>query len=543
MGRVRFCILGPLEVTDGGGRPLELRGARVRAVLAMLLVHANEAVPASRIVGELWPDQPEDRAAASLQVRLSQLRKALRAAGEPDRLVTRPPGYLIRASADEIDALRFARLTAEGGAAAAAGHAETAVARFTEALGLWRGGALADIQAAPFAVAETARMEEARLAALEALLEARLACGSHREVIGELEALTAAHPLRERLWSQRMIALYRAGRQAEALRAYGDVRSVLVSELGIEPGPELREVHRGILRQDPGLAAPARPGAVSEAPPPTRYARSDDGVHIAYQVIGDGEHDIIAVPGIISHLDLWWEDRVSARFFRRLASLGRLIMFDKRDTGLSDRTAGPSTLQQRMTDVQAVMRACGSQRATLFGYSEGGPMSLLFAATYPQRVRSLILGAASARWLPAPGYPCGQQTELIVSALERLAAGRWGQGDSIELYAPSVAGLAQARQAFARWERISVSPSDLLRMLDLIRAIDVRGVLPAIHAPALVIQRADDRITPPCHGRYLAAHLAHARYFEQPGDHVLWLGDTDAMFARIEQFLDETRRP
>jgi pimeloyl-ACP methyl ester carboxylesterase len=260
-------------------------------------------------------------------------------------------------------------------------------------------------------------------------------------------------------------------------------------------------------------------------------------VHIAYQVLGQGDRDIVIVPGLISHLDLWWEDPYAARFYRQLASLGRLIMFDKRDTGLSDRAAGEDTAEQRIDDVRAVMRACGSDRAVLFGYSEGGPMSIMFVATYPERVTALILGAASARWPAAPGYPCGQQTEEMISAIEELAARRWGQGDSIDWYAPSLAGSGAARRSLARWERMAASPNAILRMMRMIRQIDVREVLPGIGVPALVIQRGQDRITPPCHGRYLAAHLPDARYFEQPGDHLLWLGDTDAMFGQIREFL------
>jgi DNA-binding SARP family transcriptional activator/pimeloyl-ACP methyl ester carboxylesterase len=543
-GKVEFRILGPLEVT-AGGQSLEVGGARTRAVLAMLLVHANRVVSADRLAAELWPGHPADRAVANLQVRLSELRKALRSAGEADRLVTRPPGYLLRVASEELDALRFAELAAGGDAALAAGDAVIAAQRLDEALSLWRGPALADVDAAAFARAEAARLEETRLAALESRVEAMLACGRHRELIAELETLTAAHPLRERLWSQRMLALYRAGRQADALGAYRDLRAILVGELAIEPSPELRLLHARILRQDPALGRPSGRGARSEgdAPPETRYVQSDDGVHIAYQVLGEGELDIVAVPGLISHLDLWWEDPVTARFFRQLASLGRLIMFDKRDTGLSDRASSDAPLEQRMDDVRAVMRACGSAKAALFGYSEGGPMSILFTATYPERVTSLILGAAAARWPAAPDYPCGHQTEEMISALEALAAHRWGQGDSIEWYAPSRAGSARARQAFARWERMSASPSALLRVIRMIRAIDVRSVLPAIGVPTLIIQRHDDRITPPCHGRYLAEHLPHARYFEQPGDHVLWVGDTDAMFTQIHEFLTAARHP
>jgi DNA-binding SARP family transcriptional activator/pimeloyl-ACP methyl ester carboxylesterase len=541
-GMVEFGILGPLEIA-AGGQPLPVQGARTRAVLAMLLVHANQVVPADQLTSELWAGQPADRATASLQVRVSQLRKALRAAGEADRLVTRPPGYLIRVTPGELDAPRFEQLARDGETALAAGDGALAARRLDEALGLWRGAALADVDDAPFARAEARRLEERRLAALESRAEALLACGRHRELIGELETLTAAHPLRERLWAHRMLALYRAGRQAEALRAYRDLRAILTGELGIEPSPALRELEGRILRQDAALAPPAPgagPGARGEAEPPvTRYARSSDGVHIAYQVVGQGDRDIVIVPGLISHLDLWWEDPYAARFYRRLASLGRLIMFDKRDTGLSDRAVGEDTAEQRIEDVRAVMRACGSDRAVLFGYSEGGPMSILFAARYPERVAALILGAASARWPAAPGYPCGEQTEEMASALENLAVRRWGQGDSIEWYAPSLAGSDAARRSLARWERMAASPSAVLRMLRMIREIDVRDVRPMLGVPALVIQRRQDRITPPCHGRYLATHLPGARYFEQPGDHLLWLGDTDAMFGQIREFLGE----
>ena len=529
-GMVEFGVLGPLEIT-AGGQPLPVQGARTRAVLAMLLVHANQVVPADRLTGELWAGQPAAGAAASLQVRVSQLRKALRPSGEAGRLVTRPPGYLIRVGPDELDAPRFERLARDGETALAAGDGALAVRRLDDALGLWRGPALADVDDAPFARAEAARLEERRLAAVESRAEAMLACGRHQELIGELETLTTAHPLRERLWAHRMLALYRAGRQAEALRAYRDLREILVDGLGIEPSPALRELEGRILRQDAALAP-------SEAATPvTRYARSSDGVHIAYQVLGQGDRDIVIVPGLISHLDLWWEDPYAARFYLRLASLGRLIMFDKRDTGLSDRAAGEDTAEQRIDDVRAVMRACGSDRAVLFGYSEGGPMSILFAAKYPERVSALILGAASARWPTAPSYPCGEQTEEMASALEELAARRWGQGDSIDWYAPSLAGSGAARRSLARWERMAASPNAILRMMRMIRGIDVREVLPGIRVPALIIQRRHDRITPPCHGRYLAAHLPRARYFEQPGDHLLWLGDTDAMFGQIREFL------
>jgi DNA-binding SARP family transcriptional activator/pimeloyl-ACP methyl ester carboxylesterase len=541
-----FRILGPVEVM-ADGQPLELGTARARAVLAMLLVYTNQVVPADRLTEELWPGQPTDRAAASLQVRLSELRKALRSAGEAERLVTRPPGYLLRVMPEELDAARFCELAAAGNAALAAGDAAVAAQRLDGALSLWRGPALADVDSAAFARAEAGRLAELRLTALESRAEALLACGQHRELIAELETLTAAHPLRERLWAARMLALYRAGRQADALRSYHELRAILIEELGIEPGPDLRDLQARILRQDPALGRPARrrTGGEPGAPPQTLYAQTRDGVHIAYQVLGDGERDIVFVPGLLSHVDLVWEDPDTADFYRRLAALGRLILFDKRDTGLSDRAPGDSPLEERMDDVRAVMRACGSQRAALFGYSEGGPMSILFAATYPESVTSLILGSASARWFPAPGYPCGQGAEEMYEALVEIAAHRWGQGESIEWYLPSQAGSPHARQQFARFERMAVSPSAFLRLARMIREIDVRALLPAIHVPTLVIQRLGDRITPPCHGRYLASHIAGARYLEQPGDHSLRFagsGDNEALCAEIADFLASASR-
>ena len=535
---MEFGVLGPLEVT-AGGRSLGLAGARARAVLAMLLVHANQVVSCDQLIEELWPGQP--RAADSLQVRLSELRRVLRSAGEGGRLVTRPPGYLLRVTPGELDALRFEQLAAEGNAALAGGDAVTAARRLDEALRLWRGPALADLDNAPFARMAAGRLEEERLTALESRAEALLACGRHRDLVAELETLTAAHPLRERFWLHRMLALYRAGRQADALRAYRDLRAILIADLAIEPGPDLRDLHARILRQDPALDWPAA-GATGpgDAVPRTRYTQTDDGIHIAYQVLGEGEQDIIFVPGLMSHLELLWEDHETSAFFRRLSGLGRLILFDKRDTGLSDQAPTDMSLEERMEDVRAVMRAAGCGPAVLFGYSEGAPMSLLFAATYPERVTALILGSASARWFPAAGYPCGQGVQEMFEGLHDIAMYRWGQGASIEWYLQSRAGSAHARELFGRFERMAVSPSAFLRMLRMIRDIDVRAVLPAIHAPTLVIQRLDDRITPPCHGRYLASHIAGARYFEQPGDHSLRFaasGDSDALCAEIGDFL------
>ena len=289
----------------------------------------------------------------------------------------------------------------------------------------------------------------------------------------------------------------------------------------------------------------AAPEPLPLAPPQTRYAQTN-GVSIAYQVLGEGEPDIVFVPGVISHLDLLWEDHVTASFFRRLARLGRLILFDKRDTGLSDSSNGGATLEERIDDVQAVMAATGCDSAVLFGFSEGGPMSIVFAASYPERVRALILGAAAARWPSAPDYPCGREADEAIDTLEHIARHRWGMGDTVQLFLPSLADSIHARRLIARYERLSASPSAFLRMLELVRQIDVRPLLPSIRVPTLVIQRLHDRVTPRFHGRYLAEHIPDCRYFEQPGDHSIRFassGDTDALMEELEDFLASVGAP
>ncbi len=258
---MEFRILGPLEVWDGG-REVSLGGPRPRALLAVLLLYPNEVVPADRLIDELWGDESPDRAAAALRVNVSRLRKAL----ARDILTTRSPGYLIRVEPDTLDLHRFERLVDEGRSLLAGGLAADASQRLREGLSLWRGAALADFAYESFAQAATARLEEIRLAALELRIDADLALGRHDELVGELEALVAGHPLRERLRRCLMTALYRSGRQAEALDAYRDARRALVEGLGIEPGSALQELERAILRQDPSLdLAPPAPAARHEA--------------------------------------------------------------------------------------------------------------------------------------------------------------------------------------------------------------------------------------------------------------------------------------
>ena len=264
---IDFCILGPLEVLDDGGT-LPLGGTKQRALLGLLLLHPNETLSTDRLIDELWGEAPPSSAAKAVQARVSRLRKALADSngnGSDHLVVTRERGYELSFDLERLDSHRFERLVAEGRSELAAGRPELAATSLERALSLWRGAPLADLAYEPFAQPEIARLEDLRVAALEQLIEARLALGRHAEVIGQLERLIAEHPYREGLRAQLMLALYRCDRQADALQAYQDARRTLTEDLGIDPGERLRELERAILAQDPALAGPA--GETSELPP------------------------------------------------------------------------------------------------------------------------------------------------------------------------------------------------------------------------------------------------------------------------------------
>ena len=256
---MEYRVLGPLEVRDGA-ESLPLAGAKQRALLALLLVHANHVLSRDRLIDELWGGEPPETAVQSLQVYVSRLRKLLPA----DALLTRPPGYLLEVAPDELDLQRFERLLDAGREALAQGESEEASRLLHDALALWRGPALAEFAFERFAQGEIGRLEDLRLAAVEERIEADLVLGRHADLIGELEALIVENPYRERLRGQLMLALYRSGRQAEALEAYQAARHALVDELGIEPGADLQRLEKAILTQDEALDTPPRPARSAE---------------------------------------------------------------------------------------------------------------------------------------------------------------------------------------------------------------------------------------------------------------------------------------
>jgi len=274
--------------------------------------------------------------------------------------------------------------------------------------------------------------------------------------------------------------------------------------------------------------------------PVTQYAKSGD-LHIAYQVIGDGPIDLVIVPGWVSHIEIVWQEPKAAAFLRRLAEFSRLILFDKRGTGMSDPVSYAPPVDERMDDIGAVMDAAGSQRAALLGYSEGGALALVFAASHPQRISGVIAYASFARILRSPDYRMGFPEGAISEWLATFGRAR-EHGDFYDVVVPSRRGDEEFREWFGRITRQSASP----RMMELFwRAnlmIDIRSLLSSIRVPVLVAHRAEDQLVRVEHGRYLAEHIPGAKYVElDGGDHWPWFGDTETVVQEVEEFLTGTR--
>jgi DNA-binding SARP family transcriptional activator len=516
-----FRILGPLEARNEG-QAVEIGGGKRRALLALLLLHANETVSTDRLIDGLWGSSPPATAAKAVQVHVSALRKTLACAAGDGAVVTREHGYELQLDPDRLDAHRFERLVAEGRAALAAGRAADTANALDQALALWHGRPLADLAFEPFAQRESDRLEDLRVGAHEDRIEAKLALGCHAEVVGQLEQLVAEHPHRERLRAQLMLTLYRCERQAEALRAYQEARRTLVDELGIEPGRRLRELERAILAHDPALGLEATEPTVPEsaradappvpAPSPVRGRASElAAIDTLLAAARDGLQ-LLAIDGKagIGKTILWREGiaRARARGYRVLSC--RAVQAEARLSfaGLADMLAPVEVdayaalpapqrhalevalLRAEADDAVLDPRAIGTGLVSLTtALAARGPLLLAIDDLQwldQPTVRALVFALRRIDDAPVavlatrrPGEP--QPTDALVAAVptERARRVRLGPLDHATLYEllSGEVGPALTRPLLARIER--ASRGNPFYALELARAVKTAPALPA----------------------------------------------------------------
>jgi DNA-binding SARP family transcriptional activator/pimeloyl-ACP methyl ester carboxylesterase len=505
MASTQLLVLGPPRL-ERDAKPLVLPLRRAVALLVYLAVTER---PQSRetLAMLLWPESDHREARGRLRRTLHRLIELL---GDD---VLDVEGDTLRLAADAdlwVDCSAFQDHAAAGLTPrdARAALLEDQIRHLTQAAALY-----VDDFMAGFAVPDSSAWDEwqflqrehlrQRFAqVLELLVDAQGTQGAWEAAAATARRWVGLDPLHEPAQRALMRAYALAGQQAAALRQYQECVRVLDTELGVEPEADTTALYDAIrsrrLTPPPPAAAAGPPpwvpaGLPSTPLPETKYARSGD-VSIAYQVAGDGPLDLVFVMGWVSHLDYFWEEPGFAHFLRQLASFSRLILFDKRGTGLSDRAVGLPTLEERMDDVRAVMDAVGSKRAAIVGASEGGSMSILFAATYPERTAALVLLGCFPRRLWAPDFPWVVTREERAEYWRRLEEGwgslAWAQED-VKRRAPSASSDERFQRWWSTYLRMSASPGAAMAMSRMNAEIDVRHVLSAIRVPTLIIHRSE----------------------------------------------------
>lgn len=524
MTRVRIDVLGPLRV-HVDGLPVAVDGERRRRLLAALVARRGAECSADWLVDVTWDGRSTPAAIATLQSHVAHLRRLLepgRVAGTPWRVVQGASnGYSLAAEQVDVDADRLiAAVQASRGA-----DDDEAVSLIDAALTGVRGEAFGTLGALPAIVGAATALDELVITAREIRLAALVRSGRHAEAIESARALVVAHPLRESNWAELATAQAHIGQQAEALRSLAHLREILRDELGIDPSPAVAALELRVLRQE--LHDRPRPVSSSTATvPATVYAASDDGVHIAYQMLGSGPA-LVAAPPLAQNIEICWQDPNHRRLLEHAARRCTFVHFDKRGTGMSDRVVD-LTLQRRLRDFETVLDDARIERAVLAGVSEAGPLAIAFAAAHPERVAGLVLINTFARATWAPDHPIGTPPEAYAAVTAAWEAG-WGRDATgvVDWFAPSMRDDRDYRAWLAHYMRQSCSPGTLRSINEANGLIDVRPLLADIAVPALVIHRADDRVCGLAHGRHLAAAIPGAELMVVPGaDHLPWIGDT-----------------
>jgi DNA-binding SARP family transcriptional activator/pimeloyl-ACP methyl ester carboxylesterase len=534
---VALSVLGPLAV-EGPSGPVPITGRKTREVLALLALAAPRPLTAAALADHLWDDPPPS-AIKTVQAHVSRARTAVDAAhGEAGRIDGGQAGYRIIAGPAQLDVLAVEDLRRRARIATLAGHDHDAAGWLGEARRRWGGEP--ELPATIAGDAERARLAEEHLLLTEDQLAAEVSAGRPADVVGELQALTTRHPLRERLWELRMTALYRCGRQADAVAAYQTVRRHLRDEVGMEPGAALQALAHGVLRHTLPLTAPARPAAPADVPVEGPHYADCDGVHVAWGVYGTGPTDVLLLNPTFVPIDAYLEEPHLADGIAGLARERRVIVFDRRGLGLSDPVTpeSPPTHGSWTQDAIAVLDAADAGRVHLLANADTGMIAMRLAATQPERIASVTAVNPYARVTVADDYPYGELPSVDIVLRGIRTPDVRPPVDVLTWIAPSVAVDPRFRAWWDAVGRRAASPRTAGLVHRAIMEGDVRDQLPLITAPVLLLSRLDCPSHDLGHARYLAAHLQRATLSEHPDPNGVWfLGDVAWTLDRFAAFV------
>lgn len=540
MTQLKLYILGTPRL-ECQGRMITLSLRKGMALLIYLAV-SRGAYSRDDLASLLWPESDQSRARASLRRTLYHVNKSI--GGE---IIATRSGSICLAPGLKIwtDVECFQNITNEY-SKPVDGAKESdpkTIQRLEDAAAIYKADFLAgfSLPDSPefdeWQFFETERLRGILASLLRQLISSYEAGGNYVEAIAHARRLLSLDELDEAAHRQLMRLYAKSDQQAAALRQYQECARLLDQELGVAPHADTTELYNDIRlqRESPSPAA-------EQHRPEVKYVSSGD-VHIAYLVIGEGPIDIFWVCGYITHIEQGWELPNLASFILKMSSFSRVIIFDRRGVGLSDRVGYPPTLENTLDDMLAVMEATNCRHPVLFGYLEGGPNSLLFTATYPERVSGLILYGTSAKWTRSEDYPWALTHEQYDRWLAAITSD-WGKALTIEIYAPNYAHDPLLREWWAKFLRLSSSPGGLKKVLGVMREIDVRHILSAIRTPTLILHRRGDKIVRVGAARYLAGQIPSAKYVEFEGDdHFFFVGDSQSILLEVETFLQNLGHP
>lgn len=491
--------LGRFQVSVGGGEvPADAwRQRRAAELVKILSLARGQRLHREQVIDALWPELAPDAGAANLHKATHYARRAL---GSRAGIVLRGEQVTLWPDATvEVDAVRFER---DGERALRSGDPD-ACAAVAETYG---GELLPEDRYAEWVAEPRERLRHLYLQLVRR-------AGLWERVVEEEPADEVAHRALMRAYAE-------AGNRSAALEQFWSLRDAL-ARIELEPTSETRLLYHEIARA-PLVASPAQ------------YVRVGE-VSVAYQVVEGGAADVLLIPGWISHLELDWEEPTWVHWCERMTTFARLVRFDKRGTGLSDRPSQPPTLSERMEDALAVLDTVGLEHAHVMGWSEGGPLAVLLAVEHPERVQSLVLYGTQACFRHGPDYPWGATDEERESGSAEVEQ-TWGELALSRLFAPT--GGDRFARSWAAYSRAAASPSAAAALNRANLMIDIRGLLPRVSVPTLVLSRSGDEIGPPEAARYMAERIPGARFVELEGeDHVMWVGDIERLCGEIERFV------